>query len=164
VEIEAPAASVWPWVAQLGAGHAGFYSYQWLENIAGCGLRNAETVHPEWEVREGEALVIHPDVPPLRVMSVDRGRSFVVHAPADARALAEGKPWAAASWLFLIEPLGPQRCRFISRYRASCSSDLATRVSFGPAVVEPIGFEMDRRMLLGVKQRAEASRQAALAT
>ena len=162
IEIEAPAWMVWQWVAQIGADRGGFYSYQWLENVAGCSLRNAETVHQEWELREGEALVIHPNVPPLRVVAVDRGRYFVAHAPADARALADGKPWVAASWLFLVEPLGPTRSRFISRYRASCSSDLATRLSFGPAVVEPIGFEMDRRMLLGVKQRAEAWREVVL--
>ena len=147
---------------RFGADRGGFYSYQWLENVAGCSLRNAETVHQEWDLREGEALVIHPNVPPLRVVAVDRGRYFVAHAPADARALADGKPWVAASWLFLVEPLGPTRSRFISRYRASCSSDLATRLSFGPAVVEPIGFEIDRRMLLGVKQRAEAWREVVL--
>jgi hypothetical protein len=43
----------------------------------------------------------------------------------------------------------------ISRYRTACSPDLTTRRSYGAALVEPIGFAMDRRMLLGVKQRAE---------
>ena len=35
--------------------------------------------------------------------------------------------WAAATWLFLVEPLGPWRCRVISRYRCESSRDLATR-------------------------------------
>ena len=155
VEIAAPAADVWPWVAQVGANRGGFYSYQWLENLAGCNLRNAEAIHPEWEVREGDELVLHPGAPPLPVVSLARGRYFVAHAPADAQARASGKPWVEATWLFWVEPLGQGRCRFISRYRANSSDDLFTRLSFGPALIEPVGFAMDRRMLLGVKERAE---------
>ena len=60
VEIEASPDVVWPWIAQLGADRAGFYSYQFLENIAGCELRNAESIHPEWALRPGDALVLHP--------------------------------------------------------------------------------------------------------
>jgi hypothetical protein len=156
VEIEASAATVWPWVAQIGATRGGFYSYQWLENLTGCELRNAEVVHPDWEVRRGDDLVLHPSMPPLHVVEVERGQHFVAHAPADAAARAAGKPWASASWLFLVEPLGPERCRFISRFRCAGSDDLATRLSLGPALMEPVGFAMDRRMLLGVKERAEA--------
>jgi hypothetical protein len=46
VEIDAPADAVWPWVAQIGADRGGFYSYQWLENVVGCDVRNAERIHP----------------------------------------------------------------------------------------------------------------------
>jgi len=155
IEIDAPAQDVWPWVAQLGADRAGFYSYQWLENLAGCELRNAETVHPEWEVRSGDSLLLHPNAPRLPVASIERGRYFVVHAPADGPARAANKPWVEVSWLFLVEPLTDRRCRFISRYRASSSDDLGTRLAFGPTLVEPVGFAMDRRMLFGVKARAE---------
>ena len=60
------------------------------------------------------------------------------------------------TWLFFVEPLGSGRSRFISRYRVSYSqAGLGTRLKFGPGLIEPIGFVMDRRMLLGVKERAE---------
>jgi hypothetical protein len=163
VEIDAPATEVWPWVAQIGADRAGFYTYQWLENVAGCDLRNAEVVHPEWQVKPGDKLVLHPKQPALTVVRVDPGRAFVAHAPIDETARREGKPWVTVSWLFMVEPLGEDRCRFISRYRAATSGDLTTRVRFGPALVEPVGFVMDRGMLLGVKRRAEKSRAAAAA-
>jgi hypothetical protein len=156
IEIDAPAAEVWPWVAQIGADRRGFYSHQWLENLAGCGVRNAETVHPEWELRLGDALSLHPDAPPLRIVGLERGRYVVAHAGADPEAVARQAPWVAASWLFLLEPLGERRCRLISRHRVAMSDDAATRVSFGPALLEPIGAEMDRRMLLGVKARVTA--------
>ncbi len=159
IDIDAPPAAVWPWVAQIGADRGGFYSYQWLENVAGCRLRNAEIVHPEWELGTGQVLVLHPAMPPLPV-AVDRGKYLIAHVPAPPAAKAAGRPWVEASWLFLLEPSGPGRCRLVSRYRAACSDDLRTRLAFGPALVEPIGGEMDRRMLRGVKARAERARAA----
>jgi hypothetical protein len=89
----------------------------------------------------------------------------VAHASADERARALGQPWTSVSWLFYTEALGDHRCRFLSRYRADCSGDLTTRLAFGPSLLEPVSFAMDRRMLLGVKERAErAERRAASAS
>jgi hypothetical protein len=155
VDVDARTEDVWPWVSQIGADKGGFYSYQALENLAGCGIRNAETVHPEWEVRVGDNLSMHPKMPSPKVVSVERGRYFVAHAPADQRAREQGRPWTTMSWLFLVEPKGNGACRVISRFRADCSDDLVTELSFGPALLEPIGFAMDRRMLQGIKERAE---------
>jgi hypothetical protein len=158
IEIDAPPDEVWPWVAQLGADRGGFYSYQWLENVAGCEIRNADVVHPDWAVTPGDTLSLHPKMPPLRVAAVEAGRWFVVSAPVDAAARADGKPWAEVSWLFFLEALPGDRTRLVSRYRCATSDDLATRLRFGAAVLEPIGFAMDRRMLFGVKARVESAR------
>lgn len=157
VEIAAPSASVWPWIAQIGADRAGFYSYQWLENLAGCRLRNAEVVHPEWTLAVGSALVLHPDpkAPRLEVVALEPERYFVAYGRPDDEARALKKPWIAASWLFFIEPLGDERSRLVSRYRVAYSDDLATRMALGPTLLEPVGFAMDRRMLLGVKELVE---------
>jgi len=152
IEIDAAPGEVWPWIAQIGADRGGFYSYQWLENVVGCGVSNAEAIHPEWEVEVGSAFRLHPKMPALRVVEVKRGEYFVVHGAP------EGKAWVEASWLFLVEPVGEGRSRFISRYRIATSDDLATRLQYGAALVEPIGFAMDRRMLLGVKERVERGR------
>ena len=160
IEIDAPSADVWPWVAQIGADRAGFYSYQWLENVAGCGIRNAETIHTDWAVRENGNLVLHPDMPPLKVAALEKGSWFVVHAPPDEAARAAGKPWAAVSWLFFVEDIGAGRSRVISRYRCACSSDFRTRLELGPTFLEPIGFAMDRGMLKGIKERAESAARA----
>jgi hypothetical protein len=155
VEIDAPAEAVWPWIAQMGADRAGFYSYQSLENLAGCKLRNAEALHPEWAHREGDAFSLHPKQAPMRVVSLEPGRHLLAYAGPDEAARAAGKPWAAVSWLFAVEALSPTRCRFVSRYRCDYSDDLAMRLAMGPALIEPVGFAMDRRMLLAVKARAE---------
>jgi hypothetical protein len=148
VRIAAPASAAWPWVAQIGADRAGFYSYQWLENLFGSELTNAERVHPEWEARAGDDFMLHAKLPPLRIASVEPGRSFVAFAD---------EPGVAVSWLFLVEPIDDGHCRFVSRYRCRCGKDLKTRLEYGPWLAEPLGFAMDRRMLLGVRERAEAS-------
>jgi hypothetical protein len=155
IEIAAPAEAVWPWIAQIGATRGGFYSHQWLENLVGCEVRNAEAIHPAWEMKLGDELYVHPKAPPLRIAALERGRWLVAHGAADEAAKAAGRPWVAVSWLFYVEPLDDRRSRCISRYRASYSDDFRTRLSFGPALLEPIGFAMDRRMLLGIRERAQ---------
>jgi len=162
IEVQATPELVWQWVAQIGADHAGFYSYQWLENLVNCGVRNADAVHPEWELKLGDPLLLHPKAPPLRIAQLERNRYLVAHAPVDDTARAAGKPWATTSWLFQIETLAPGSCRLITRFRVACSADIATRLSLGPTLLEPIGFAMDRRMLLGIKTRAERQARYAL--
>jgi len=153
VEIDAPPDRVWPWIAQLGADRAGFYSYQFLENLAGCNVRNAETVHEEWVRSDGAPLSLHPKLPPFEVET--RPNEWLL-----ARLDIDE---TCASWLVYLEPLGPGRCRCISRYRCVTSSDLASRIRLGPALLEPISFAMDKRMLAGIKRRAERARAAAAA-
>jgi hypothetical protein len=155
VDIDAASSAVWPWIAQIGADRAGFYSYQWLENLPGCDLRNAETIHPEWELEVGDALLLHPKMEPLSVTKVERGRYLVAHAAPQMDSDSGDEHWANVSWLFFIESLGDNRSRLISRYRCATSDDLATRLEFGPTFIEPIGFAMDRAMLLGIKTRVE---------
>ena len=87
IGIDAPAESVWPWVAQVGADRGGFYSYQWLENLIGCQLRNAATIHPQWAAREGGELRLHPNAPPLRTVTVQPGRALVAYI-APVRAMS----------------------------------------------------------------------------
>lgn len=160
IEIEASADRVWPWVAQIGQDRAGFYSYQWLENLVGCDIRNAEEIHPDWQgLRVGDGLKLHRDLPAAPIVELAEGRHFVVAGTTDletGESRTERPPrFVALSWLFLVEALAPERARFISRFRTDYSDDLATRLQHGPTT-ESVGFVMDRKMLLGIKARAEA--------
>ena len=157
IEIAAPAEEVWRWVAQIGADRGGFYSYTWLENLVGCGVRDAERIHPEWQARAGDRLVLHPSGPPFEIVEAEPGRHLLVFGAPDEEARAAGRPWAAASWLLLTQALDPERTRLVSRYRSAGSGDLRTRLAMGPALMEPIGFAMDRRMLRGIRRRAEGT-------
>lgn len=92
IQVDAPAEGVWPWVAQIGADRGGFYSYQWLENLIGCQVRNAGTIHPEWAAREGAELSLHPKAPALRIVSVEPGRALVAYMAPVRGMSADGRP------------------------------------------------------------------------
>ncbi|MGH3365289.1 MAG: hypothetical protein ACRDOW_11245 [Nocardioidaceae bacterium] len=51
VTVRAPAEDVWKWLVQVGQDRGGFYSYDWLENLAGCHLHSADEIHDEWQDR-----------------------------------------------------------------------------------------------------------------
>jgi hypothetical protein len=61
VTIAAPVTAMWPWLAQLGQDRAGFYSFDLLEDLAGCRMPRANTILPgaqEW--RLGDSLWMYP--------------------------------------------------------------------------------------------------------
>lgn len=156
VDIAASASSVWPWVVQIGQDKAGFYSYEWLENLAGCQIRNANVVRADWQdLKVGDPFKLHPKVPPLAVAAMNCGRWFVVMNEADSDFALGSQSAARVSWLFFVEPLGSSRSRLISRFRIEHAPGLRARLSYGPWLTESIGFVMDRAMLLGIKRRAE---------
>ena len=63
ITIRASVDRVWPWIAQLGQGRGGFYSYDTLENLVGCDIQSADSIVPEWqEVRVGDDFGLHPQV------------------------------------------------------------------------------------------------------
>ena len=73
--IEAPPAQVWPWLVQMGANRAGWYSWDWLDNL---GNRSADRIHPEWQeisLRDRVANV-------LRSLGVDEVRSVIAEQGA----------------------------------------------------------------------------------
>lgn len=151
---------------QLGQDKAGFYSYQWLENLAGCEIQNSEVINPGWQKPAmGDPFRLHPKLPPLQIAALQSGRWFLVTNDPDLPALAADPRTADAapsvSWLFFVEPLGESRSRIISRFRIRHASGLKNRLTYGPWLTESIGFAMDRAMLRGVKRRAEAADNSA---
>jgi hypothetical protein len=135
VTVAAPAEEVWRWLVQIGADRGGFYSYDWLENLAGCDLESADQVRSEWQERTpGDLLYMTPAMA-TRIADVDPPRALVI------------ENWGA----YVIEPIDGRSCRLLARSRAS--RDLG-----GLAYVLLIELPhaiMERKMLLGLKERAE---------
>ena len=96
ITIDAPVDEVWPWVAQLGQDRGGFYSYEWLENLAGCRMRNADRIHPDWQHRDvGETVYLHPSGG-LPVTLFEPGRALGLRGVGSARPRApRRRPHAA---------------------------------------------------------------------
>ncbi len=169
ITIAAAPGAVWPWIAQLGQGRGGFYSYDLLENLAGCDIHSAGEVVPAWQdVRPGDEFRLAPRFG-LSVAVVDPGRALVLSsapgAAAESRPTAEsGQPAPGPpappfdfTWAFVVRPgpAGASRLIVRERYRY-----LRPGARF---VVEPVGlvsFVMSRKMLRGVRDRAERSAAA----
>ncbi len=136
ITVKAPVEDVWPWVAQIGQDRGGFYSYEWLENLAGCRITNADRLHPEWQDRQmGEVVKLHPATG-CTVARFEPGYAIVLNG------------WGA----FVVEPKGPRASRVIVRTRtAGLRSSL-----FDLLLLELPHFVMERRMLKGIKRRAES--------
>jgi len=159
ITIDAPARDVWPWIAPLGQERGGFYSYELLENLAGCRVRNAERVFPEWQgVAIGDRVRLHPDMPPLRVAVVEPGHALVLHARDDLRKSAKAGDaggFINLSWALIVEDDGEGRSRLFSRDRVDYGRGFSMELTYGPWIVEPLSFAMDTAMLRGIKARAE---------
>jgi hypothetical protein len=156
ISIGAPPSLVWPWLVQMGPGRGGAYSYDWVENLFGLGMHSTHQVLPEFQgLKVGDTMNLGPRGPVLRVAILDAQRALVVRS--------DDGNWV---WAFALVPF-TGRTRLISRNRIA--GPLAVRARLLTAyVMEPGSLIMERKMLLGIKQRAEhlavslaASRRAA---
>jgi hypothetical protein len=150
ITIQAPVSEVWPWLIQIGQNRGGFYSYAWLENLVGCQLRNAERVVPEWQdLKVGDVVWLHPEAPPLRVLEVEPERAIVLEK----------------SWTFFLKPIDDKTTRLIIRGRGDFKPDLNNGLLnflVWRGIFEPAHFIMERKMLLGIKERVENQGKVAL--
>lgn len=150
VTIEAEPQDVWPWIVQIGQGRGGFYSYDGLENLIGCHITNTDAIRPEYQHLEvGDTIRLHPKAPPIPVALIKPCEHLVLFAQ-------NTETNEATVWGFHLTPAGRGRTRLIERGGSAYGRSLKSRLSFGPALLEPISFVMSRKMLLTIKKRAAA--------
>jgi hypothetical protein len=141
---------VWPWIAQLGQGRGGFYSYDKLENLLGFDIHSADRVVPEWQQLEvGGEVRLAPTVG-LKAAIVEPGRALVLQG---ALPLAQAPPFDS-TWAFVLCEQSDGSTRLLSRER------YGYKRWWAPLVVEPTqaaSFVMSRKMLLGIRERSERS-------
>jgi hypothetical protein len=145
VTVEAPASAIWPWLVQMGPRpRAGVYTYDWIERRLGIDIENADRILPEFQHLEpGEFFTLDPKKGSgLAVRVVEPGRALVLQwRPGDS------------TWAFVIEPAGPNQSRLISRNRIPGGG---LRFWIGMVLFMEAGsLVMERKMLLGIKARAE---------
>lgn len=139
--IDAPASAVWPWLAQMGPSpRGGVYTYDWIENLLGLKIHSVDTVLPEFQKPGvGETISFGSNV--MRIEIVEPGRVLSFRT--------EDGNWV---WSFVLEE-SDGRTRLLSRNRFRLQG-LASRIAILP--MEPASLVMERKMLVGIKQRAEA--------
>jgi hypothetical protein len=154
VTIAAPPEAVWPWLAQMGQDKGGLYSYDWLENLAGLEFHNADRIHLEWQdVHPGAPVRFAPGQDTLTVAQVEPNRALVwqvlhptTHEPT------------AATWAFVLQPTGERGTRLLQRFRIGGQPRWLIGLIY-TLLIEVPHFVMERRMLLGIRQRAERAWQ-----
>jgi hypothetical protein len=154
VAVDAPPEAVWPWIAQIGQGRGGFYTYQTLENLVGCKITNTTEILPAHQhPAVGDDIYLHPTAPPMRIEIVDPPRALVLSgSPADIRA---EESWGMSTWQFVVNAGSLGGSRLLTRGRSDYSPDWKSRLAFGRFPIEAITFVMSRRMMLEIKRLAE---------
>ena len=143
ITIEARPCDVWPWLTQVGYGRAGFYSYDLLDNL---GRPSATAIMPQWQqVHVGDMaapMASHPTP----------STSFLVADAEPDTCLVWTKP--DSTWAWALTPLAQGRTRLVTRLRQRYRP---TPGRLLPVILaEFADFAMMRKMLLGIKSRAES--------
>lgn len=159
ISIAAPPSAIWPWLVQIGQGRGGLYSYDGLENLAGCKIQSADTILSEHQnPNPGDLVRLGPQgYPCFSIAAIEQGKALVLVSadpktgePTNDNPRTE-KGYSIASWQFVLEPEDAQSTRLLVRQRLAYSPDM----TWIWRLTEPISFVMERKMILGIKHRAE---------
>lgn len=153
ISIAATPSEVWPWLAQLGQNRGGFYTYDWLENLAGVQIRSVDTVEPELQIRSvGDDVNLAPEVV-LSVVHLEEERDLVLRGAVALDGTGAGAPYDF-TWAFVLQPRTDGSTRLLVRERYAYLTDWAVVLA---EPVEMVSFLMTERMLRGIRDRAEHS-------
>ena len=141
ITIDAPAAAVWPWIAQIGPSpRGGAYTYDWIENLLGLDMHSADRVLPDYQ---------DPQVGDTLGYGKNRMRFERVEPQRVLATRSEDGNWV---WTFVLDEQDG-RNRLISRNRFRLPT-LTAKIGMVP--MEPASLVMERKMLRGIKRRAES--------
>jgi len=132
---------VWPWLAQMGNGRGGLYSYDGLDRLFGVLDRpSADSLMPAFqELHAGDTIPVRgSDGWPIAIATPDEFLLLDVHMDG-----------AHVTCAFDIDSLSPVETRLIMRVRARLPRNW--RKPLLMAVLDPAEFVMVRRQLLGIR-------------
>ena len=140
IDIQAPASAVWPWLAQMGPSpRGGAYTYDWIENAMGLNMHSADRVLPQYQDPHlGDTIGFGPNLMRLERVEPDHVLAW----------RAQNGNWV---WTFILDEHDGMT-RLISRNRFRLPR-LLDRIGMAP--MEPGSLVMERKMLRGIRDRAE---------
>ncbi|UCD99659.1 MAG: hypothetical protein JSV42_02705 [Chloroflexota bacterium] len=147
ITIQAPRSSVWPWLVQMGQGRGGLYSYERLENLVGCDMQNADRIIPEYQQLEiGDKVRLVPEGKDLYfdVAHIEPGHAIILSGDTPP-----------TTWAFILKSYEHDSTRLLVRWRQDYEPTFGNIVGWR-YVTDPITFIMERKLLQGIKVRAES--------
>lgn len=148
--IRTSSAQIWPWLLQIGQNRGGMFSYDFLENLAGCNIHTLNRIVPELQhLQAGDTILMGPQegLPYYRVVMVEPQKALVLQSINRASG-ASGETWG----FYLIEQ-NSNLTRLVIRHRTPPSQEKMDRIVNG--IFDPIVFLMEHRMLHGIRDHAE---------
>jgi hypothetical protein len=146
ITIDAPPGAVWPWLVQVGCGRAGFYSDDLLDNLA---RPSATTIVPGLQHLEvGQWVPMSPAATPTE------RTAFKVHSFELGEWLLWSKP--DSTWVWRLTPSDGGGTRLVTRIHAGYDWRNPPVALLSVLLMEFGDFAMIRRMLRGIKARAES--------
>jgi hypothetical protein len=148
ITIRRPPHDVWPWLAQMGSGRAGWYAYDFIDN---GGQRSSDRILPNYQdIGVGSVLPALPGATGVfLVAQCEREQSLVL-----AWRLPNDK--YQTTWSFVLEQPQPGQTRLIVRGRVAPGyRPYGMPQWFALPAGRLAHFIMQRRQLLGIARRAE---------
>jgi hypothetical protein len=140
ISINAPPSAVWPWLAQMGPSpRGGVYTYDWIENLLGLDIHSVDRILPEFQ---------NPELCDSIALGENRMEIARLEPGAVLCFRSDDGNWV---WSFVLRPEG-DGTRLISRNRFRLPT-IAVRIVMLP--METGSLVMERKMLLGIRSRAE---------
>ena len=155
ITIDAAPEAVWPWLVQIGCRRAGWYSNDLLDNL---GQPSATTLVPALQHLEvGQWVPMSPKPPPTERTAL-RVDAFEID-----KWLLWTKP--ESTWVWQLTPTANNGTRLVTRIHVVYDWRHPLSAVLGVGLMEFGDFAMMRRMLRGIKTRAEGlARQRVLLT
>jgi hypothetical protein len=156
IQIEADKEKVWPWIAQMGQGRGGFYSYTWLENLVGLNIHNVDKVIPELqEIKIGDTIPFWQGAG-VEIVKVESKKLLVLAGSLFGQSEGSSEEEPGGTWVFKLEEIETSVTRLIVRSRVAKFEPEIISIILYRLLLEPIHFIMERGMLNGIKRRAES--------
>jgi len=155
ITIQARPEHVWPWIAQLGYGRGGFYTYDLVDN---AGEPSADRIIDEYQdLNVGDSIPMFHESHGLSIAyEVD---SFEVNAWMLWVHRPHEDEQPDSTWSWRLRRLPEDRTRLITRMKQDYRWHTPRLATFNLILMEFGDFAMERRMLKGIKTRAEHLRE-----
>ncbi|MEO6892707.1 MAG: hypothetical protein ABI456_23350 [Ktedonobacteraceae bacterium] len=151
ITIEAPPAMIWPWLVQMGYRRGGWYTYDRLDN---GGMPSATYIIAELQnIKVGDIIPTGPGGG-FTVTEVKPDQSLVMAL----HTASETGTGADMSTACVLLPLDAEHTRLFVRQRVDFKPHLREIIYY--LLFDPGDFLMTRKMLRGIKERAERSSRA----